>query len=104
MCMSTEYLKFLDVTFYLAPNFNYSTFLKAYNANEEKGYFPYEFFDSIGVLDETTFPPFESFYTKDKGNTIIAGEGDNAQNKYKELKSMFVKNNWTLRDYFDVLQ
>ena len=36
MSLKTEYLKFLDVTNYLAPGFSYNHFLKVYNVNRPK--------------------------------------------------------------------
>ena len=35
----------------------------------QKGVFPYEWFDDIGKLDETEFPPIEAFYSS------LTGEG-----------------------------
>ena len=42
MCLQTERLKFLDIHNYLAPGFDYATYLKAYQCMAMKGYFPYE--------------------------------------------------------------
>ena len=47
MCLKTEYLKFLDITNYLAPGFSYDQFLKAYECEQTKGFFPYEWIDSL---------------------------------------------------------
>ena len=40
-CISTESLKVLDMTQFLAPGSSYTGFLKAYHVEEQKGYFPY---------------------------------------------------------------
>ena len=53
MCLKTERLKFLDITNYLAPGFNYDAFIKAYECSQTKGYFPYEWVDSPEKLDCT---------------------------------------------------
>ncbi len=49
MCFTTKKLKFLDVTNYLAPGFSYDKYLKAYGCELQKGHFPYEYMDGIGI-------------------------------------------------------
>ena len=39
LTLSTEDLKFIDISNYLAPGFSYSQFLKAYGSDVEKGFF-----------------------------------------------------------------
>ena len=63
MCLKTERLKFLDITNYLAPGFNYDAFIKAYECSQTKGYFPYEWVDSLEKLDCSELPPREAFYS-----------------------------------------
>ena len=41
MCLKTEHLEFLDITNYLAHEFIYDAFIKAYECSQTKGYFPY---------------------------------------------------------------
>ena len=43
MCLSTDQLKFLDMTNYIAPWFSYDKYLKAYGCEVTKGTFPYEY-------------------------------------------------------------
>ena len=57
MALKTKMLKFLDITNYLAPGYNYDKFLKAYNVEQEKGFFPYEWFDDLEKLNATELPP-----------------------------------------------
>ena len=57
-------MKFIDISNYLAPGFSYSQFLKAYGCSIEKGYFPYEWFDSYDKLNYPHFPSKEAFYSK----------------------------------------
>ena len=73
MCLSTPELRFLDVTNFLAPGFNYDDFLKAYGCTQTKGFFPYEWFDSLVKLDETFLPPREAFHSSLR-NTDISEE------------------------------
>ena len=42
MLHKTKFLKFLDITNYLAPGFSYDQFLKAFECEQTKGFFPYE--------------------------------------------------------------
>ena len=54
-------LKFVDVTNFLAPGTTYAGFLKAYGCEEQKGFFPYEWVDSLEKLQETQLLPREAF-------------------------------------------
>ena len=45
-CIKSESLKFLDILQFLAPGYNLKSFFKAFDANEEKGFFPYDYFTS----------------------------------------------------------
>ena len=62
MCVKTENLKLLEISNYLAPEFNYAQFLKAYGCSEEKGNFPYEWVTTLEKLKHTVLPPKEAFY------------------------------------------
>ncbi len=60
-CIKTENLKFLDILNFIAPGFNYESFIKAYNCKMNKGFFPYEYVTSLTKLDEKSLPPHEAF-------------------------------------------
>ena len=51
LAISTQQLKFLDISNYLAAGSSYSQFLKAYGCEIPKGIFPYEWFDSFDKLE-----------------------------------------------------
>ena len=70
MCLKTLHLKFRDITNYLAPGFSYDQFLKAYECTQTKGYFPYEWVDSIEKLEVPTLPPPEAFHSTLSGTDI----------------------------------
>ena len=55
----------------LAPGYNLKSFFKVFDANEEKGFFPYDYFISADQLDETTLPPYETFYSTIKGCNVL---------------------------------
>ena len=69
MCLSTDQLKFLDMTNYIAPGFSNDKYLKAYGCEVTKGHFPYEYMDRLERLDDTVLPPKEAFFSrlKDEG-------------------------------------
>ena len=62
-CLKTEHLNFLDITNYLAPGFNHDVFIKAYECSRTKGYFPYEWVDSLEKLNCGQLPPREAYYS-----------------------------------------
>ena len=74
MCLKTNSLKFLDITNYLAPGFSYDQFIKAYECEQTKGFFPYEWIDSLDKLEETSLPPHAAFYSSLKNQNITEQE------------------------------
>lgn len=74
MCLSNDRLKFLDMTSYLPPGTSYDNFLKSFKVQQGKGYFPYEYFDDISRLDDTTLPPKESFYSSLKDRNVLEND------------------------------
>ena len=73
-CIKTKHLKFLDITNFIAPGFNYSAFIKAYDCKMEKAVFPYEYFDSLDRLDETNLPPHSAFFSSLRQQNITSEE------------------------------
>ena len=70
MCLQTERLKFLDIRNYLAPGFDYATYLKAYKCSVRKGFFPYEWMDHLDKLNNTALSSHQQFYSSLKNNNI----------------------------------
>ncbi|CAH3132563.1 unnamed protein product [Porites lobata] len=70
MCLKTPHLRFLDVTNFLAPGFSYDKFLKAYECPQTKGFFPYEWLDSLDKLDHPSLPPHDAFFSTLKNENI----------------------------------
>ena len=98
-CISTENFKFLDVTNYLAPGFSYATFLRAFEVDEKKGFFPYEWFDSIEKLDNVELPPYDKFYSDLKKVNILDIDGEGQQN-YEWLQEVWrTEGMTTFRDF-----
>ncbi|XP_078701249.1 uncharacterized protein LOC144927591 [Branchiostoma floridae x Branchiostoma belcheri] len=72
MSIDTDDMKFLDLINYVAPGFSYSTLLKAYECEETKGFFPYEWMDSLDKLDEPRLPGPDAFHSKLRDSDIEA--------------------------------
>ena len=53
---------FLDVCQYLPPGTSYSKFLKSFEVEEKKKFFPYEWFDDENKLIYPSLPPLEPFF------------------------------------------
>jgi len=64
----------LDVSNFLAAGSSYAGFLKAYGCTESKGFFPYEWVDSLEKLEEPQLPPHSAFYSSLKNSNITAEE------------------------------
>ena len=70
-CIATRTLKILDCCSYLAPGCSYAKYLTAFDVDEEKGFWPYEYIDSLERINETQLPPPEAFRSRLKGNKDI---------------------------------
>ena len=74
MCISNQSLKFLDILNFLAPGTSYAKFLKAYDTEEQKSFFPYEWFDAPEKLQCHQLPPYEAFYSQLKQSYVCTPE------------------------------
>ena len=84
MCLKTDFLQLLDISNYLAPGFSYDQFLKAYECEQTKGFFPYEWIDSLDKLEETSLPPHQAFYSSLKNTNITDQEYTYCQQVWEE--------------------
>ena len=93
MCITTERLKFVDIRNYLAPGFDYATYLKAYKCTAMKGYFPYEWMDHLLKLKQTMLPSHQDFYSTLKNRNITEEE-------YSYCQDIWQKEDMTtMKDY-----
>ena len=125
MTISSPEFKFIDIQFFLAPGYNLSKFLKAYDADDAKSDFPYEYLNSVADLLSNEFPPYDGFYsTLRQVNTLdqehqhfcgLVQEGFSEEQalrrmgleeppltgiaKYDDLRLLFTNNNWNMSDY-----
>ncbi len=93
MCIKTDHLRFLDVTNFLAPGFSYSMFLKAYECPQTKGFFPYEWMDSLEKLQHPSLPPHEAFFSSLTNTNVSTEEYQYCQKIWSE------KNMQSFRDF-----
>ena len=93
MCLSTDQLKFLDMTNYIAPGFSYDKYLKAYGCEVTKGHFPYEYMDRLEKLDDTVLPPKEAFFSRLKNEGISDEDYASCQEAWRDNDMT------TLRDF-----
>ena len=103
MCLKTNFLKFLDITNYMAPGFSYDQFLKAYECEQTKGFFPYEWIDGLDKLNEASLPPHEAFYSTLKNQNISAEEYRYRQQVWEENQMITVKDFLVWYNNLDVL-
>ena len=95
VCFATKKLKFLDITRYLAPGFSYDKYLKAYGCELQKGHFPYEYMDDIGILEDRALPLQEAFYSRLKNEGISDDDYARCQavscvNRMKSMRDFLV--------------
>ena len=64
-------LQFLDILNFLGGATSLDKFLKAYGTSEQKGFFPYEWFDDIEKLRHTELPIADAFYSKLKNCNVL---------------------------------
>ena len=93
MCLSTDQLKFLDMTNYIAPGFSYGKYLKAYGCEVTKGHFPYEYMDRLEKLDDTALPPKEAFFSRLNNEGISDEDYTSCQEAWRDNDMT------TLRDF-----
>ena len=89
----TERLVFLDMFNYLAPGYSYANYLKAFLKDCEKGFFPYEWMNSLKKLDNKKLPPRTTFYSSLTRQTI-------SHEDYAKCKAIWLERGMkTMRDY-----
>jgi len=87
-CLATTKLKFLDIKNYIAPGFDYAKFIRAYEVEQQKFHWPYEWFQNFQQLDEPTLPPHKEFYSSLKKENI-------SQEAYALCQTIWNDKNWT---------
>ena len=98
-------VQLLGIMKFLGGATTLDSFLKAYNASELKGYFPYEWFNTPNKLDKQQLPSYDDFYSKLKNSDPLDKEFDDYQKllitgrtEEQALKKLGLKTN-QLRDW-----
>jgi hypothetical protein len=85
-CIETSNLRFLDVCNYIAPGFSYDMYVKAFGCRANKGFFPYEWMDSLDKLDYPCLPEREAFFSSLRGKGITEEDYDLCSRVWRENK------------------
>ena len=94
MFILTNNFGFLDIINYLGPGTSYEKWVKAYECETVKSWFPYDWFDSPEKLDFQGLPKYEDWYSKMKGGYVLTrDEWDGCQRVFKE-KGMCTFADW----------
>ena len=88
MCLSTDQLKFLAMTNYIAPGFSYDKYMKAYGCEVTKGHFPHEYMDCLERLDATALQPKEGFFSRLKNEGISDEDYASCEEAWRENDMM----------------
>ena len=92
MQVATDQLIFLDVSNFISTGTSYSKWLKSWEDEENKGFWPYEKFTSLEFLDQNYLPPIEDFHN------ILKGE-DLSEDNYTFLQTTWTEKGMTsMRD------
>src|SRR5215469_2629660 len=91
-CIKTKDFIFLDQMNYCAPGTDLSKFIVAYDGGEQKGHFPYEWFDSLEKLD---FPvnrlKIENFYSSLKNKGLSKEEFESLMKTCEKANIVYVR-------------
>ena len=110
ICLKTKHLRFLDITIFLAPGFSYDKFLKACECPQTRGFFPYEWMDSLDKLEHYSLPPHTALYSS-LTKSIISDEdyrycqyvwSDNHTQPFRDF--LIWCNNFDVKDVCDALE
>ena len=107
MGIVTNKLRFLDCVNYIAPGFSLSQYLKAFDVEETKSWFCYEWLDSYEKLRQTSLPPYDCFYSELKRQNVLemdVPEGEDprlvGETRYRGLQQTWIEQGWeTILDY-----
>lgn len=84
MALNTERLSVMDISKYLAPGTSYDKMLKTYcPGGLTKGFFPYEWLDSLDKLDEP-LPPRSAFHSSLRNTDITPADYEYVKKVWSE--------------------
>ena len=103
MSLKTKHLQFLDIRSYLAPNYSYDEFIKAYKCKLEKGFFPYDWFNNYDKLNYNELPQHKDFFNRLKNKNITDDEYNICINAWNNNKMKTFKDFLEWYNNLDVL-
>ena len=68
------YCQELAVFGFNSAGYNLKSFFKAFGVSKQKSFSPYDYFTHVDQLDETTLPPYETFYSTIKNCIVLEEE------------------------------
>lgn len=92
LALKTGALKFMDVSNFLAAGSSYAGFLKAYQCQQGKGTFPYEWLDSLDKLENTRLPPHSAFSSWLRKSNISEEEYAHCQEAWQKEGMQTMRN------------
>ncbi|KAL9950200.1 hypothetical protein ACROYT_G042671 [Oculina patagonica] len=98
MFLLTQGFRFLDIINYLGPGTSYEKWVKAYECEAKKSWFPYEWFDSPEKLDYPGLPDYPAWFSKLKGQYVLTRDEWEGCKRTFEEKGMRTFADW-LRYY-----
>jgi G:T-mismatch repair DNA endonuclease (very short patch repair protein) len=100
VCISNGVFKFLDITQFLSPGTSYSSFLKSFEIEQGKGFFPYEYLTCKSKLTETSLPPIEKWWSSLKNKNVLEDGVHTIEENYLQMENVWEKENMkTLEDF-----
>lgn len=109
LLIANTYYRFLDIINYLPPGTSYAGFLKSFEIEEQKFFFPYEFLTSYNKLNQTFLPPYpsEGWFSSLKSRDLLNYEFEQWEVKGKKgppPKSgieyyQMIKDTWDLKGW-----
>ena len=80
VCFKFGDIQLLDFMNFLGRATRLDSFLKAYNTQETKGFFPYEWFDFPEKMNNKELPPYDSFFSVLRNSSPLEKDYNDFQN------------------------
>ena len=91
--IKTQYFNFIDIARFLPPHTSYASFLRAFDIEDKKSFFPFDWLDSVSKLDQTHLPPIEEWYSVVKGKSVLDDNHLTVEENYEYVQSIWRDHN-----------
>ena len=92
ICISNRRLRLLDAIKFMASSCTYSKFLAAYQIKEPKGFFCYDWFDSLDKLKCQSLPPIPEWFSRVKNQNVLGKTQEEMEKNYAFVKKIWEEN------------